>query len=199
MIKKVLLSMLVISLLLVGCKDKASLKQMVDEDTQKSQEELTNATAKPESEVSIDNTEPSNTDQSASQIKELKDTIAEKDKLIESLNTEIEKLKDDQDEVKNTEDTKSNVTTTKNNVPKTSTTTKTVTKKYYRIVVGTFDSKTNATTQKDALSAKNIDSYIAAGGGKFRVVAGTFGEQKNAAVRKELVDKAGFDCFVVYE
>ncbi|GMQ60938.1 SPOR domain-containing protein [Vallitalea maricola] len=197
MIKKVLISMLLLTLVLVGCQKKPSLNEMVNDDTNdvNKQQETTDITTGNDSNESDVDTE------SMDKIKELEDSLAEKDKIIDDLKNQNEDLNKKLDE-KEEEDKKSNTSTvnTGSSSSKSSTTTTSNTaKKYFRVIVGSFDKKENATKLKEELITKKIDAYVSPNNNKYRVIAGTFSQMKNATKRKDLVDKAGYDSFIVSE
>ncbi|WP_113674123.1 SPOR domain-containing protein [Vallitalea guaymasensis] len=197
MIKKVLISMLLLTLVLVGCQKKPSLNEMVNDDTNDAnkQQETTDITNNDDSDQSTAN------DEAIERLKELEDSLAEKDKIIDDLKSQNEDLNKKLDE-KEEEDKKSDTSTVNNgssSSKSSTTTTSNTSKKYFRVIVGSFDKKENATKLKEELIAKKIDAYVSPSNNKHRVIAGTFSQMKNATKRKDLVDKAGYDSFIVSE
>ncbi|MCT4688777.1 SPOR domain-containing protein [Vallitalea sp.] len=194
MIKKVLISMLLLTLVLVGCQKKPSLNEMVNYDT-------TDVSKQQKTTDNNNDTESNADTETMDKIKELEGSLAEKDKIIDDLRSQNEDLNKKLEE-KEEEDKKANTSTVNNGSSSSKSSTTTISntaKKYYRVIVGSFDKKENATKLKEELLTKKIDAYVSPSNNKYRVIAGTFSQMKNATKRKDLVDKSGYNSFIVSE
>lgn len=72
------------------------------------------------------------------------------------------------------------------------------TKSLYRVQLGAFEKKNNATTYAAKLKKEGFDTYIVQIGKYYKVQVGAFSVKKNAEAMLEKLKKAGYDAFITY-
>jgi cell division protein FtsN len=175
--KLLLISVLLLSLIVAGCSSKDTNKV----DNPSNQEEATN---------NQETTEPTIDQESKDKINELESALENQDKKVNELENKINDLTSSLKEKEEVKEDKQTVTTSSNSSSKTNT------KKLYRVISGSYSTITNANKQKEALKVKGFDAYVATYNKKYRVVVGAYSIPKNANIKKEMLAKAGFDSFV---
>lgn len=70
-------------------------------------------------------------------------------------------------------------------------------KKFYRVVTGSFKDKSNAVSRFNNLDSKGFNSFLDYHEGFYRVVTGSFADRKNAENQQKKLKEKGFDSFLV--
>lgn len=68
----------------------------------------------------------------------------------------------------------------------------------YRVQLGAFEKKSNATTYAAKLKKEGFDTYIVQIGKYYKVQVGAFSVKKNAEAMLDKLKKAGYDAFITY-
>lgn len=71
-------------------------------------------------------------------------------------------------------------------------------KKYYRVQVGAYKSKTNAMSMKRKLEVAGFKTLLKQIDGLYKVQIGAFSNKSNAEEMKEVVESKGFKAFITY-